>query len=65
VSEFGARLAETKECMEELTGSVPVQARLASLWEEQAKEWSRSSLPPAAAAAAGSAGRAPEKSEKR
>jgi hypothetical protein len=64
VSEFGARLAETKECMEELTGSVPAQARLASLWEEQAKEWSRSSLPPAAAAA-GSAGRAPEKREKR
>jgi hypothetical protein len=39
MSQFNAELATMKDHMQRLTESVPAQARLTTLWEEQARDW--------------------------
>jgi hypothetical protein len=39
VSQFNVQLATMKDNVQTLTDSVPAQARLTTLWEEQAREW--------------------------
>jgi hypothetical protein len=39
MSQFNAELATMKDRMQRLTESVPAQARLTTLWEEQARDW--------------------------
>jgi hypothetical protein len=39
MSQFDAELATMKDRMQRLTESVPTQARLTTLWEEQARDW--------------------------
>jgi hypothetical protein len=39
MSQFNAELATMKDRMQRLTESVPAQARLTTLWDEQARDW--------------------------
>jgi hypothetical protein len=39
VSQFNVQLATMKDNVQKLTESLPAQARLTTLWEEQAREW--------------------------